>query len=191
MLASHSSVDIWLGQHWKSACGKSETWVTVAGENCVWAKKETTAATTTKRRCLGAWRWKKSRFLCKSILFVRRFLGECRNWKRLPVCLQNPRTPLTFCQKVFWPLTSPHPQNLHTAINRKANMLFTLYINNKHGVNVLFFVTHWKGERGATKLTSVTADRVQHLWNLVSDKDQHEKLSNYPITSLLGIVGQS
>ena len=40
MLASHSSADIWLGQHWKSACGKSETWVTVAGENCVWAKKE-------------------------------------------------------------------------------------------------------------------------------------------------------
>ena len=136
MLASHSSADIWLGQHWKSACGKSETWVTVAGENCVWAKKEKTAATTTKRRCLGTWRWKKSRFLCKSILFVRRFLGECRNWKRLPVCLQNPRTPLTFCQKVFWPLTSPHQQNLRTVIDKQAY---------KHEVNVLFFVTHWKG----------------------------------------------
>ena len=181
MLASHSSVDIWLGQHWKSACGKSETWVTVAGENCVWAKKETTATTTTKRRCLGP--------------RAERNPGSCAN----PFCLWGDFWENVAIESVFlsvyripgrrwhfvkkfsdpWP---PHPQNLRTVIDKQAY---------KHGVNFLFFVTHWKGERGATKLTSVTADRVQHLWNLVSDKDQHEKLSNYPITSLLGIVHQS
>ena len=144
-------------------------------------RKKTTAATTTKRRCLGP--------------RAERNPGSCAN----PFCLWGDFWENVAIESVFlsvyripgrrwhfvkkfsdpWP---PHPQNLRTVIDKQAY---------KHGVNFLFFVTHWKGERGATKLTSVTADRVQHLWNLVSDKDQHEKLSNYPITSLLGIVHQS
>ena len=135
MLASHSSVDIWLGQHWKSACGKSETWVTVAGENCVWAKKEKTAVTTTKRRCLGP--------------RAERNPGSCAN----PFCLWGDFWENVAIESVFlsvyripgrrwhfvkkfsdsWP---PHLQNLRTVIDKQAY---------KHGVNFLFFVTHWKG----------------------------------------------
>ena len=96
-------------------------------------RKKTTAATTTKRRCLGA----------------ERNPGSCAN----PFCLWGDFWENVAIESVFlsvyripgrrwhfvkkfsdsWP---PHLQNLRTVIDKQAY---------KHEVNFLFFVTHWKG----------------------------------------------
>ena len=98
-------------------------------------KERKTAATTTKRRCLGP--------------RAERNPGSCAN----PFCLWGDFWENVAIESVFlsvyripgrrwhfvkkfsdpWP---PHPQNLRTVIDKQAY---------KHGVNFLFFVTHWKG----------------------------------------------
>ena len=136
MLASHSSADIWLGQHWKSACGKSETWVTVAGENCVWAKKEKLQHQQQNGVVLGPG--------------AERNPGSCANpfclwgdfWENVAIesvflsVYRIPGRRWHFVKKFSDPWPPPSSEFAHSNWFKQAY---------KHGVNFLFFVTHWKG----------------------------------------------